>query len=50
MRGIFIKARWKGLEPSISAVTGRRFNQLSYHRKTTKSILTRRQYFAIIEE
>jgi hypothetical protein len=25
-------ARSKGLEPSISAVTGRRFNQLSYDR------------------
>jgi hypothetical protein len=26
-----IMAGWKGLEPSASDVTGRRYNQLNYH-------------------
>ena len=25
-------ARWTGLEPAASGVTGRRYNQLNYHR------------------
>jgi hypothetical protein len=28
---LFLLAGWKGLEPSASGVTGRRYNQLNYH-------------------
>lgn len=31
MRTGFLLAGWKGLEPSASGVTGRRYNQLNYH-------------------
>ena len=38
-KGLF-SARWTGLEPATSAVTGQRSNQLSYHRKRVAIVPT----------
>ena len=44
----FVLARSKGLEPSISAVTGRRFNQLSYDRKMRTIILAENTEYVLV--
>ena len=37
-------AEWKGLEPSASGVTGRRYNRLNYHSACVRSIACERTF------